>query len=96
MKIDSVKWEKTKKRSLFYAWPMIISSAVIFFVLPFAVDNSLILYLLTPFLALLPFVPFTIVEVRRYKAEAAQEKRALQAKYDAEDEAMFGKPLREI
>ena len=96
MKFDLTNWKKNKKRTLFYLWPMAIAMVIMFFVLPFAVDNSLILYLLTPFLALLPFIPFAIVDVRRYKAEAAQEKRELQAKYDAEDKAMFGKLLREV
>ncbi len=96
MKIDRIAWEKTKKKSLFYAWPMAISGVLMPFVVSVAVDASPAFWLLTPWLSLLIFVPFVIVDVRRHNAESAREERELQARYDAEDKAMFGKPLREL
>ena len=96
MKIDLKKWEKTKKRTLFFLWPSCISTFLIVFVMPLADRISSDLTMLTFLISLLVYVPFAVADVRRYKAEAAQEKRELQEKYDAQDKAMFGKPLREI
>lgn len=96
MKINRIAWEKNKKRSLFYAWPMAISTLLQIFVVPAIVNTSSTLALLTPWLALLVFAPFAYVDARRQRKSTAQEKRELQDKYDAEDQAMFGKPLREL
>ena len=100
MKTDSIASQKTKKKPPFYApfylWPSAIAAVMMVFVEPVAAHTWPIFSLLTPWLSLLIFLPFTIVEVRRHRSEAAREKRDLQAKYDAQDKAMFGKPLREI
>lgn len=96
MKIDSIAWEKSKKRSLFFAWPIAISAVLSVFITPMMVEISPKLSLLTPLLGLIVFVLFIIVDMWRHKAETAREKRDLQAKYDGEDKAMFGKPLREL
>ena len=96
MKIDLKNWEKNKQRTLFFAWPMAISSLLGNFIIPVAYDKSPTLVLLTPFLVPLVFVPFAYIGVRRHREYAEREKRALQDKYDAQDTAMFGKPLREL
>lgn len=101
MKIDLTNWkknwEKDKKRLLFLmVWPMAISAVVDILVVPIVIDASPKLALLMPLLALIIFAPFFIVDARRQKAVAAQENRELQAKHDAAETAMFGKPLREL
>lgn len=97
MKIDLKKWEKNKKRIIFLiVWPMAISTLINVFVGSFFLHASPKLALLTPLLALIVFVPFIVIDARRQNAVTAREKRALQAKCDAQDIATFGKPLREI
>ncbi len=95
MKINSINWQKNKKRTLFFLWPMALSSVITVFLPPF-IDGSSVLAWLMPFLGLIVWVPFVIVDMLRYKAETEREKREMQARYDAEDKAMFGKPLREF
>ena len=88
-------WNKKAYRELLVMWPMIVPSAISFFT-PNRVETAPIATFALPFLSLIVWLPLVVIEVRRYKAEAAREKRELQAKYDAQDKAMFGKPLREI
>ena len=64
--------------------------------IPWAVETSPIFALLMPWLMVLVYLPFIIVDVRRNQAAAARERRELQAKHDAQDQAIFGKTLREI
>lgn len=97
MKIDLKNWEKNKKRIFFLIlWPMAISTVLNIFVGPIALHASPKLALLMPLLALIVFVPFITIDARRQKAVNARENREMQEKYDAEDKAMFGKPLREL
>ena len=96
MKFDLTNWEKNKKRVLFFLWPMAIAAVLDILVTPFIIGASPKLALLTPLMALIVFAPFIVTDARRQKAKLALEKRELQTKYDAEDTAMFGTPLREI
>jgi hypothetical protein len=50
-------------------------------------------YFAAPLLVLLAWAPYLIWNAVRRWQVAAQEKQALQAKYDAEDIAMFGRKL---
>lgn len=96
MKIDSIAWEKNIYREFLVMWPMIVPSVMSLLVTTEMIETAPVATFSLPFLALIVWVPFVVVEVRRHRAEAAQEKRELQEKYDAEDRAMFGKPLREV
>lgn len=90
-------WEKDKKRLLFLmAYPMAISSVLNILIAPLVINASPELALLTPWLSILVFVPFFIIDALRQKAVAARENRELQARHDAAETAMFGKPLREV
>ncbi len=84
MKNNSIAWEKTKKRTLFFLWPMAISTVLSMLVTPL-ITGAPKLLLLMPLLSLIVFLPFIFVDARRQRAETAREKRALQAKYDAEE-----------
>ena len=94
MKMNSIDWESARRRASLYAWPTAISTPLMIVAIPWAVETSPLWSLAMPWLLVLVFVPFIIVDVRRSEAEAAREKRELQEKYEAEDEAMFGKSLR--
>ena len=96
MKIDPIMRAKLKEIVLFCACPMAIQIVLMILIFPFAFDTSSILSWLMPFATLLVFLPFNYVASRRRRADAVREECELQAKYDIEDKAMFGKPLREI
>ena len=90
-------WEKDKKRIFFLiVWPMAISTVINIFGGPFVLHASPKLALLTPLLGVIVFMPFIVIDARRQKAVIAHEKQALQTQHDAQDKAMFGKPLREL
>ena len=96
MKIDPIKREKFKEIALFCICPLAIQVVLMIVIFPFAFDTSSILSWLMPFSTLIVFLPFTYVASRRRRAEAVREERELQAKHDAQDRAMFGKPLRDF
>ena len=96
MKMNSIGWEVAKKKSNLYAWPTLISTPLIILTIPWSVGTAPVFSPLMPWLLLLVYVPFIWVDMRRNQQATAREKRELQAKYDAEDKAMFGKPLSEI
>lgn len=96
MKFDLTNWAKNKKRIFFLiVCPMALSTVINIVVGP-VLHASPKFALLTSLLEIIVFVPSIIVELKRYKAETEREKREMQARYDAEDKAMFGKPLREF
>lgn len=96
MKFDLTAWKKNSYREFLCMWPMIVPSVMSLLVTTEMIETAPVAMFALPFLALIVWVPFVIVEVRCHRAEAAQEKRELQEKYDAADRAMFGKPLREF
>ena len=83
---------KQVKNSSPYAWPYVLLVATPSLAWPLSQYLHVSIFI-TTFLILLPWTPFIITEyVRRCRA-AQQEKESLQAKFDAQDSALFGGKL---
>ncbi len=97
MIMDRVAWEKTKAEFRLYKWPLVINLGLQVFSLILSFNR--IWPLLSPYIPLVSMLilfPWIFVDGRRRRKEADRQKLELQEKYDAEDKAMFGKPLREF
>jgi hypothetical protein len=83
---------KQVKYSSHPAWPYVLLIATPLLAWPLS-QYLHVSPFITPFLILLLWLPFIIMEyVRRCRA-AQQEKKSLQAKFDAQDSALFGGKL---
>ena len=94
-------WERMKKELRFYKWPLMIQCGLLIVSL-FLLVTGLWSALPSTFsswiftLSCLVFLPFFYADWRCRRQETHNQRREMEAKHDAEETAMFGKPLREI
>ena len=89
MKINPNTSAKLKAYWRFYGWPWALSSLLTVFMWPISEALSISMFWMPP-LGILIWVPWAIADYQRASKAGQQERLRLQAKYDAEDRAMFG------
>ena len=92
MKINPETWSKFKAHCRRYAWPWAISTLLTVFIMPISAALSISPFWMLP-LDILIWIPWALADYRRASNAGQQERLQLQAKYDAEDKAMFGGSL---
>lgn len=83
------RFHKLLPTFLFYLWPAGLSTALTFFFPGIATALQLSLFVM-PLISFLIWLPFITVDFVRLRKVLDREKQDMQARFDAEDKALFG------